>query len=261
MARSGRFQVVVPTRDSARWIAPFYRAYERLGISPLYLVDSRSSDGTAGILGALGARIETVTPRHDRVEAMLQFTRDLPGDDWFIRFDDDELPSAELIRWLHQNLAQVEAPTLAISRRDVQLNAGALHYSRMELYYFHPDDPTFLDPQWRGFVASEVNFIDAIHTPGFELTRFLTVPDAAYFVHWDWILRSQAERMEKLRRYERQSPGSGWKFSQFYLPELVREASRWTPLLTDQFSPLLSEILAARSASAGISPAPPCPLR
>lgn len=243
MARPARYRVIIPTRNSERWIIPFYQAYRRMGIEPIYLLDQRSDDRTNMLLRQIGANVHPVMPRYDRVEAMLQVTREFAGNEWVIRLDDDELPSSALIAWLNYNIADIQESSLAISRRDVILREGSLHYSRMELYYFHPQHPTFLDPQWRGFIPNRVNFTNAIHTPGFDITTYVTAPAKAYFVHFDWILRSWDERMAKLRRYEAQSAGSGWKFAQFYLPELHDTASaRWTPLDTDEYASLLAEL-------------------
>lgn len=241
-AGSGRYRILVPTRNSARWVGAFYRAYRRLGIDPLYMVDTRSNDGTGELLRELGANILPVAPKHDRVEVMLELARDACGDEWVIRFDDDELPSSRLIAWLNRHIGSVQEACLAMSRRDVLMHDGRLCFSRMELYYFHPRLPTYLDPQWRGFVPSQVKFTGKIHTPGFEFPSYTDAPETAYFVHFDWMLRSRAERMEKLRRYERQSPGGGWGFAQYYLPELHSpETARWTPIGTDEFDPLIAE--------------------
>lgn len=90
---------------------------------------------------------------------------------------------------------------------------------------------------------ARARFTDAIHTPGFEIATSALAPEEACFVHFDWIPRFQDERMAKLRRYETQSPGSGWKFSQFYLPKLHDVASAcWTSMETEEFAPLLAEL-------------------
>jgi hypothetical protein len=242
---SGRgYRVVVPTRDSAGWIGAFHDAYRRLGVDPLYLFDRRSRDGTRAILRDLGAEVMPVTPSHDRVEAMLPATLSLASGDWIVRFDDDELPSAALLAWLDRHLGTVSEPCLALSRRDVLIRDGRLGFSRMEAYYFHPHDPTFLDPQWRGFRPADVRFTDAIHTAGFAIESFHTAPQSAYFVHFDWMLRSLEQRMAKLRRYEAQSAGGGWALAQYYLPELHHpESVRWTPMDTREFDPLLSALM------------------
>ena len=243
MSRARSYHIVVPTRNSERWISAFYHAYQRLGIDPIYLFDTRSDDCTGELLNSLGAVVVPVRPKHDRVEAMLEMTHNIASDAWIIRFDDDEMPSSSLISWLDQNISGIKEHALAISRRDVLLRDNCLCYSRMELYYFHPLFLTYLNPQWRGFIPNHVKFTNAIHTPGFEFSSFATIPESAYFVHFDWMLRSQDERIGKLRRYEQQSPGSGWRFAQYYLPELIESGSaRWTPIDSDEFAPLLTEL-------------------
>jgi hypothetical protein len=241
---SGRgYRVVVPTRDSAGWIRAFHDAYRRLGVDPFYLFDTRSRDATHAILQDLGAEMMPVTPGADRAEAMLPATLSVASGDWIVRFDDDELPSAALLAWLDRHLDAIAEPCLALSRRDVLIRDGQLCFSRMEHYYFHPHDPTFLDPQWRGFRPAHVRFSNTLHTPGFAVETFHTAPQSAYFVHFDWMLRTYEQRIAKLRRYESQSVGGGWGLAQYYLPELHHpESVRWTPMDTQEFDPLLSAL-------------------
>jgi hypothetical protein len=236
------YRIVVPTRDSARWIGTFHREYQRLGVEPVYLFDLRSRDRTGDILKELGAEAISITPKYDRVECMLAATLDIPTE-WVVRFDDDELPSMALIEWLNRNLETIVAPCVAISRRELLVYADQLCFSRMEPFYFHPQDPTFLGPQWRGFRPASVCFTETIHTAGFDVADFATVPQSTYFVHFDWLLRTVQQRRAKIQHYERQSAGGGWRFAQFYLPEmLLPESSRWTPMGTDEFDSLVAEI-------------------
>ena len=78
------YQIVIPTRDSARWIAPFLKAYRNLGVEPLYLVDSRSVDDTAQILQSMQAQIKFVTPTFDRVESVLSTLPQFVEQDWVV---------------------------------------------------------------------------------------------------------------------------------------------------------------------------------
>ena len=252
------FRVVVPTRDSAGWIAAFAEVYRTLGVRPIYLYDTRSADGTRAILADIAADVVPVEPKHDRVEAMLAVSRHAVETDWVVRLDDDELPSRALIDWLDSSLPAIEEPSLAVSRRDAQFSGGRLCFSRLEDYYFHPQDPTYLNPQWRVFRPHDVCFSESIHTAGFDRPSLRTVPDWAFFVHFDWILRSFEQRRTKLARYERQSAGAGWKYAHFYLMELHAPGDlRWTPFETaefDHFARGLARVTAAgrsRAAAAG----------
>jgi hypothetical protein len=218
-------------------------AYRTLGIQPLYLCDIRSSDGTQDVLEGMGADMIPVKPKLDRVEHILSVTREAVETDWLVRLDDDEIPSAALIGWLDRSVEGINVPIIALSCRYVMLVDGRLCFSRLEDYYFHPD-PTYLDPQWRAFRPREVDFIDTIHTPGFKITRYETAPLWAFFIHFDWLLRSYTERRAKLKRYERQSRGAGWQLARYYLPELhTPEDMRWTPIETDEFDYLARRLV------------------
>ena len=243
MSRERNYRVVVPTRDSAGWIEAFAGFYRGIGIEPLYLYDTRSLDTTLSILRHIKADVIPVEPKFDRVESMLSFTQTVIQTKWVVRFDDDELPSLALIEWLDSSLVHVKETSLALSRRDALFVNGNLCFSRLEDYYFHPKDPTYLDPQLRVFQPGNVNFIETIHTPGFDASHSGTAPVSAFFVHFDWILCSFRQRLAKLERYERQSPGAGWGLAQYYLPELHAHGDmRWTVFETSEFKDIASRL-------------------
>jgi hypothetical protein len=233
------YRIVIPTRDSAVWIGTFAAAYRKANIEPLYLCDTRSSDGTISILKSINADIVLVEPAFDRVECMLSTTKKCVQADWVIRFDDDEMPSTSLIKWLDASLPILTKPTIAFSRRDAFFVRGQLSYSRLEDYFFYPQDPSYLGPQWRGFRPQEVEFHDQLHSPGFSASNAVFAPPGAFFTHFDWILRSFWQRVKKIERYEAQSLGGGWGLARFYLPELHTEHDlRWTPFEDDEFQTL-----------------------
>lgn len=238
------YQLVVPTRDSARWIGQFFEAYREIGVSPLYLVDTRTADRTAGILSALGAEILPVTPTADRVESMISVISTLVEKEWVLRLDDDEFPSVALIRWLGSGLSTIRENSVAISRRDCLLSAdGQVLYSRLEDYYWESRDYSFLCPQWRLYRHKSVNYTSDLHTPGFIVRGLQFAPPDCHFVHFDWILRSFAERQEKLEQYERQSKGKGRPFARYYLPELHHPRDlRLARMESSEFTPLAHSI-------------------
>jgi len=238
------YQVIVPTRESARWIGSMLDAYRTLGIEPLFLYDARSTDNTFALLRAMKADCISLEPEFDRVESMLSAVRDVVDQEWVVRFDDDELPSAALIEWLDTSLRHIKEDAIALSCRNAQFVEERLCFARLEDFYFHPVDLTYLCPAWRAFRPRKVEFTDAVHTPGFRISQFATAPSSAFFVHFDWTLRTVEQRLEKVRRYERQSPGGGWPLAQFYLPELhVQEDLRWTPFETAEFDHLAQQLL------------------
>lgn len=241
---------VVPTRDSAPWIEEFIKYYKQLSIDPLFILDSRSCDGTEEILRSSGCNFQTITPKFDRVEAMLSSACEFTDTKWVIRIDDDEAPSSALVDWVSSDLQKCDEDALWLSRREVLFSENTLVYSRLEDYYvLHNDpsiarsDPLFLCPQLRAFQPEKISFLETIHSPGIETANCGFAPSEAYFCHFDWIIRSIEQRKEKMRRYEKQSPGGGWAFAKFYLPELHNQSScRWTPLLSNEFNGLATRL-------------------
>ncbi len=89
-----RFEVMIPTRNSERWILSFLKAYRDLDVEPLYIVDGRSDDATEALLRSANARVVTFEPMGDYVEAgMIEFGSSLAQTDWVLRMDGEEFPS------------------------------------------------------------------------------------------------------------------------------------------------------------------------
>lgn len=240
------FRVVVPTRDNSRWLLPFLLAYRRLGVKPFYIVDARTEDRTLTLLKDHNADFVVYPgdPTNIVEGGILRFAaRRMPeGCSWTLRLDDDEFPSQELISWLHSD--EKESSTRwVVSRRDL-LNAKLGYgYNRHWAMYHDVSNPDYHYGHIRIYKHDSVDFIETIHTAGIKLDECRYVPETAYFVHLDAILRSLSERIEKLRAYERDHPGSSWRFGNNYLPELCPPEHVNAALLgTDQFDELLKTI-------------------
>ena len=249
-------QWFIPTRNSAKWILPFVRAYQRLGINPVYLVDSRSSDATEAMLRDASMRVEKVTPSADRVEAIMSLIPEFCRTSWALRLDDDELPSRSLLNWLESDLKAVKEDAVSLSRRPCLLGRdGVLRYSRAEVFYWNEHYPLMLDPQTRLFRPDRVTYTSEIHTPGFITTLPAgNAPARAYFLHFDWILRSTAERILKLRQYDTQTQGAGTNFANFYLPEcLSPERLRETTFETEELAALASDLAQLRALTYAVA--------
>ena len=88
------FRIMIPTRDSARWIAAMLHRYRALGEEPLFICDTRSVDDTRRLLDELGAEVHECTPSADFAEAgMIEFGSRASGASWILRLDDDEFPT------------------------------------------------------------------------------------------------------------------------------------------------------------------------
>jgi hypothetical protein len=216
------FKVVIPTRDSARWIGTFLNSYRILGIEPIYIVDTRSEDATLDILRDMSADLIPFTPAGDFVEAgMIEFGSRQAGAEWILRLDDDEFPSAALLRWVSSIGVKSLNQAWNISRRELFHHDGDIFYSRSPGCFRHPQAPGYLGPQGRLHHVERVKYINRFHTVGFESPRFFPLaPENAFFVHCSCLLRTPVERWEKIRKYEEIEPLSTLRLADEYLPEL-----------------------------------------
>ncbi len=251
MVRSGSYRIVIPTRDGGNWLAPFARAYQRLGVHPLYLLVSRTTDNSREILRQYRCEMVEVTPIYDRGEDVLWRGIAAAGIDaeWLLRIDDDEMPSCALIAWITEIGVNRSEPAIYLSSRQAW-HGG---YSRLEGFYFNHSRPDFLLPQPRFFRPPKITYTDALHTPGIVVPPDTGwAPDTAFLMHADWLVRSLQARLIKVQGYEAQRAGGGREFSHFSLPEYQDHGRlRITAFETDEFAPLFAEI-AELNAATGI---------
>ncbi|MGI0490149.1 hypothetical protein ACN4EK_32735 [Pantanalinema rosaneae CENA516] len=92
---------IILTKDSAPHIGILLDQYERLGIAPRALVDSKTTDDTFAICHSAGVRTEIVENSVGRVGPLIGKVADLCDTGWILRFDDDELPSRQMLGATH----------------------------------------------------------------------------------------------------------------------------------------------------------------
>ncbi len=238
------FNIFVPTRDSADRILPFLAAYRKIGIEPLYVVDTRSQDGTIDVLRSEGASFVEFSPQSDFVECgMIEYASKFMECEWALRLDDDEFPSLDLLNWIASEGVNLKASVCAVSRRDVFRQAGDIKYIRMWPYYWSVERPDFLNAQMRFYRHRDVEYIDKIHTPGLSVGKYVFAPEHAYFIHLDTIVRNISQRIAKMQRYDEISKGAGWKMGFYYLPELLSlQDLNLEPIATTEFDCLIENI-------------------
>lgn len=238
-------RVVIPTRDSARWIGVFLRAYRANGIEPLYVLDTRTDDRTPHILSAMKADVLPFTPSADHAEAgMLEFGSRAARTEWVLRLDDDEFPSAALLRWIETTATRSVRDGFYISRRDLFRHAGRPHVNRRPSAYTSVGRPGLLGPHARLYRPARLTFHATLHASGIvEEELFGFAPAAAFFAHFSALMTSPAERLAKIRRYEAMVPGSTWRLTDEYLPEMF-EAAHLAPSVegVEEFLPLIAQL-------------------
>ena len=58
-----------------------------------------------------------------------------------------------------------------------------------------------------------------MHTDGYVVEDWARLPREEYLLHFEWVVRSHAQRQAKLKRYDRVRYGFGKFFESYYLPE------------------------------------------
>ena len=227
--------VVVPTFNSASWIAELVQAYRDIGIDPLFAVDSRTTDNTVSVLAASDARFVCVASTEPRVEALMPALAASAPTTWILRFDDDELPSGELIRCIN-GLDLDSAPSVyGFPHCHLRLE-GQECLQRSRFIAFGPSAD--FDRLWRLFRKDRITFDGRLHTPGIVIQNTARAPNAAMILHFDWIIRNHETRLKKFERYRLQCDASARK---------VRHVAIWEdiPLSWHRFEPVPSERLTA----------------
>lgn len=212
------YTIVIPTRDSEAWIGPLLEHYLQRGVTPLIFLDSRTQDGTRAIVDKAGVPIVEMAP-FPFTECIVARTRDAVKTPWTLFVNDDEVPSEALFTRLKGPQPPASVQSVAIPRRWAWHEADKrLRYARTNVWQDRTGEHGS-DHHWRLFRQDQVTFIAKMHTDGFLIDQWSRVPSDCYIVHFEWVLRTKAEREAKLRRYDRHRFGYGLFFANMYLPE------------------------------------------
>ena len=214
-----QFTVVVPTINSARWIANLHHYYDSIGVDPFYCIDSRTQDNTAAILDGLGARHAFVIGGQPWVESLIVNLRGLVDTPWILRIDDDECPSKEAIAWIRSTRCEFVDNVVAFARKWLHFGSG-----NTLGYWASVDwDSTGEDRQFRLYRKDAVTYVADIHSPGFIVASAARAPSDACLYHFNWILRSKTERLAKIAHYQAQMCGDSSWMNKFYIWENVEQ--------------------------------------
>ena len=217
------WRIVIPTRDSSRYIGTFLAHYRKNGIEPLYIVDGRSADTTEDILKNCGAEFYKTHPSDSfGVTELLQEACLRSASKWVIRMDDDEFPSAGMMEYIENTSKTSTNQTYAFSREWVILRDGRPTLYRVSRLTFGE----IYDPQHRMFLNEHLEFDHQIHTVGIVLDRpQVYAPNNCFMIHYDSMIKSKEEQLAKVRRYELIEQGSAFRFCDLYLPHLYKDSN------------------------------------
>jgi hypothetical protein len=240
------YSVLIPTKDSAAWIGTLLRHYQARGITPTLLLDARTTDTTRAIAAALGVPVVDVHG-FTHTEAIVSLAKDIVKTPWALFIHDDEVPSDALFARLAGPQPPDAAQSVALPRRWAWFEPGQpLMYGRSSHWHDRTDQPG-TDHAWRLFRPDQVTYTSIMHTEGIRIDRWSRVPLEAYFVHFEWVLRSRAQRAWKLWKYDEYRWGYGKFFEKVYVPESQPPGViEYLPFGTTAYDELAAAYYAAR---------------
>lgn len=217
-----KIELVVPTANSARRLEPFLQFYQSNNIRVVYAVDRRTTDGTRELIGKYGFRMIEVQGDQPRVESVLPSIAAHIAAPWILRVDDDELPTPKLLEFAAAVAGGESRSSYSFPRAEYRCNPASGRLERSYIFVFGPDGG--LNMQCRLYRPDSVAYRDELHSPGFVPMDDVLAPDDAYLLHFDWVVRSRAERQAKFEAYERQSPVHARACKHCTLHEVVPES-------------------------------------
>jgi hypothetical protein len=248
------FTVLIPTKDSAAWIGPLLAHYQSRGITPTLLLDDRTRDATRAIAEGMGAPIVDIHG-FTHTEAIVCVAKDCVTTPWCLFVHDDEVPSDKLFARLNGPPPPDAATTVAVPRRWAWYVPGQpLMYGRSAQWQDRTEQHGH-DHHWRLFRPDQVTYTPVMHWQGFYIDRWSRLPLDTYIVHFEWVLRSAAQRRLKLWRYDEYRWGYGKFFAKLYLPEAEPPGViEYLPFETHDYDELAKVYYAARGPDPRIPP-------
>lgn len=245
--------IIIPTRNSAVWIRSLIEEYAARGVHPTFVLDERSNDKTEEILRESGLPFHK-TGAFPFTEAIVSISREIAKTPWVLWMHDDEFPSEGLFARLSGPEPADAVSSVAVQRRWVWFEPGKQPtYGRSRHWHDRTDQPG-ADHCWRLFRPDRVTYVSIMHTEGFLIEKWSRLQPQCYIAHFEWVIRTRAQREAKLRRYDAYRFGYGTFFRRLYLPE-DQEAGviDYVPCGHDRYDRLLPSYFGARG------PNPPNP--
>jgi O-methyltransferase len=193
-----RLSLAIVTKNSARYVERLLQTGRAIADEVVIAVDASSVDLTEDVCRPYADKLFRIEPIGYIERALTWLNAQCTGD-WILRVDDDELLSAQFVEALPRLMQDREITHYWILRRWVY-GAGRDRWITQR--------PWSVDWQLRLFrnIPSIVNVPELLHT-SYEVqgaTRFLR---QGSLYHLDLVLQSDTQRMQKVQRYERLSPG------------------------------------------------------
>jgi glycosyltransferase involved in cell wall biosynthesis len=242
-------KLIIPTRGCAKWLPYFLEAYRALGFEPAYAVDRGCEPETLALLEQNHAEAIFIDANDIRNgESIMPYLSKRVSEDYVFRLDDDEFPTGELLRWVNSipdsqyafvtswwlpryEVAWLDGRLRSCHPKWLRTKLGSRQYENLHggRFYRHKDvEYDKVGPHHGNFISEYVSH----------------APPGALIIHFDYLVRTVQERLDKLRSTEQRFKDAGWPFANHVMPELApRELLRPRDFDHPDLRPLVGKLL------------------
>ncbi|MBB4198053.1 hypothetical protein GGD83_001846 [Rhodoblastus sphagnicola] len=242
-----KVRLIIPTRGCSKWLREFLKAYEDWGLKPTFAVDPGCEPKTLEILKATNTDMIFIdSTQIGNGEGIMPYLSKHVKEDYILRLDDDEFPTADFIAWVNSvpDSPYAFVTSWWIPRHEVALIDGEICSCHPKWLRVKVGNAVYENLHGGRFYRHRDVVYDQVgpHHGNFLSDYVSHCPPEARIVHLDYLVRTASERLAKLRVVEQRFPGNGWPFANHMIPEMApREL-----LLPRKFhSPELDQLIAA----------------
>jgi hypothetical protein len=220
-----RVTIVCISKDDPELIATVYEHHRRLGVGIWVVLDARSTERSKAVLDNRRIPYTSVENPEDYVEPLIGRISAQTKTEWLLVLNNDELLNLHALLEVSLRAAFDRVnDCLGIPRSWVLLRHGKPYVAESDFFGS--------DYQWRLIRHERVGFHGRIHTPGFEVPpgRSEVLTPASRMYHFDWVVRSEAYRREKIEFYAAKLPHTRQELFRYYLPETSMDELELAPM-------------------------------
>ena len=213
------FTILVPVFEETRALAFSKFHFDRLGLRPIYVLDSKRIARRDEVERLLGREVLVYENPERFLEANFAKFTALSPTDWILRIDCDEAVTPALLEHARNYASGGRWAVKGYERRQLRWHEDGFQYVKRA---FHRDT------QFRLCDRRKVRFTPKIHTPGFHVPRLLRspAPTEARIYHLQFLFETPEQREKKGELYK--SQGQPKSLDSFYTTPV--EKFNWAPL-------------------------------
>jgi hypothetical protein len=242
-------KLIIPTRGCSKWLPFFLDAYKAWQISPIFAVDRGCEPATLDILKERNIELIFIDEAQlGNGESIMPYISKFVTEDYIFRLDDDEFPSADLMRWINSipDSQYSFVTSWWLPRYEVAMLDGKLH-SCHPLWH-RTKVGTSLHENLHGgrFYRHREVIYDKVgaHHGNFISDYISHAPREALIIHLDYLVRTVEERINKIRAVEKRFKDAGWPFANHMIPEIApRPLLYMRSFSHTELAPLINELL------------------